>query len=116
MVFIKSFMALLLLAVVAKTAEADAHVERFGVSDYPSWCPVESCTRCQCEEVSGTIICRRTDTTSGRCPTSCDGVCACDRSVCFKCTCTHEVKNCPVEFPTSTAETMFENLLALTRT
>ncbi|KAF4367585.1 hypothetical protein F8388_011224 [Cannabis sativa] len=118
MAFNKGFLVLLLLPLVAATAHARVDLMGLFVNDHSDpFCPPPGptiCVSCECKVEAGELVCVRSDSRKGKCPSNCSESCACDRSRCPRCWCNYKVVGCPKICPPpsiTTAQVAFENLL-----
>ncbi|XP_062119795.1 uncharacterized protein LOC133834256 isoform X3 [Humulus lupulus] len=116
MAFMKVFLALLLLAVVASTTHARVDLLGMISDNNAPFCPIgpTKCASCTCEVESGNLKCVRRDTRRGACPSTCGNPCLCDRSACPLCQCSYEVVGCPRICPTTPSTTVFEEIQLIT--
>ncbi|KAF4367581.1 hypothetical protein CsatB_017800 [Cannabis sativa] len=120
MAFNKAFLVLLMLSLVAVTTHARVDFVGLFVNGHSQYCPPPGptkCVSCECNEEAGNLVCVRSDSRKGKCPSNCSEGCACDRSLCPRCWCSYEVHACPKICPppsttSSTAEAAFENILS----
>ncbi|GMN54738.1 hypothetical protein TIFTF001_023865 [Ficus carica] len=112
---IKVSVVLLVMLVVATSADARADLAEVFVKPESAGRYPEFCTKCECKEESGTTKCYRYERKVGGCPLACGSTCPCTKSKPLICWCTYEVQTCNPEQCLQSTAPKLENLLSFNR-